>query len=124
MIATEEEAKTKRCQESFPAADALSPHGATEAVPLPMQTVSYPYGAYGGGYSVGEAVGYARHTAPTHCIGSACMAWRWKRGDLYKSVDERDKLPKDHANYADFHLLEGAGDYSTTHGYCGKAGKP
>lgn len=100
MTLTEEEAKTKRCQESFPAADALSPHGHIEAVPLVQQSVTYPFGQMGGGYaSVGTI--YARHTAPTNCIGSACMAWRW-----VKIVGDDGYTPVD-----------------TDKGYCGKAGR-
>jgi hypothetical protein len=79
MIVTEEEAKTKRCQESFPAADALSPVGSTEAVAIPIQTVNYP-SSFHGGFAAGGSMTYARHTAPTNCIGSACMAWRWDKG--------------------------------------------
>lgn len=44
----------------------------------------------------------------THCAGSRCMAWRWATGsDDYLGDD--DLHPKKH---------------STTHGYCGLAGRP
>ena len=104
MILTEEEAKTKRCQESFPAAEGLSAGGFTEAVPLPPNA-----------FSAGYVSSYAKQTAPLMCIGSACMAWRWVRETLYHP----DPLDPTH-----FTKLEWVGDYSTTHGYCGKAGRP
>lgn len=64
MLLTEDEAKTKRCQETFAALDAFTTNGAL--VPV-ASTVTVTTGAYG----------HAIPTAPTHCIGSACMAWRW-----------------------------------------------
>jgi len=75
MIITEREAFTKRCQEGFgpPLSD----------VPMMMA----------------GAAGITVMTSPSHCIGSACMAWRWF-----------DNL-SDHA-------------VKTPRGYCGKAGKP
>lgn len=51
----------------------------------------------------------------SRCIGSACMAWRWKRGSAY--------VP-DISIPGHFVEIEWSGDYSTTHGYCGKAGMP
>jgi len=59
MIITEKEASTKRCQESFPAA--LLQTQAGSMIP----------------FSSGASSVFAVHTAPTHCIGSACMAFRW-----------------------------------------------
>lgn len=82
MILTEEEAKTKRCQEGF-----------------------WPYAPM---HSISSA-------APLTCIGSACMAWRWARENLYV------RNPDDPTNFT---LHEGRGERSTTKGYCGKAGKP
>lgn len=89
MIVTEEEAKIMRCQESF-------------GPPSAELQMYYPVGA-------------AAQMSPSHCIGSACMAWRWRRENLYV-VDPLDAT----------HFTEhrDAGDLSTTHGYCGKAGKP
>jgi hypothetical protein len=66
MTVTEEEAKTKRCQESYPAAEGLSLGGFIENAPVPM-----------GAASISSSC-YARYTAPVNCIGSACMAWRWE----------------------------------------------
>jgi hypothetical protein len=83
MIVTEKEAKTKRCPESY--GPPLSDHGMITAQPA-NQSIGY-------GYSMSVAV----QTSPTHCIGSACMAWR-------TTGDE--------------------GDDGTPLGYCGKAGKP
>lgn len=62
MIVTEAEAKTKRCQEAYPAAHGLSQGGYIEAVDASVTR---------------HGVGYARQTAPAHCIGSECMAWSW-----------------------------------------------
>ena len=61
MIVTEEEAKTKRCQESF-GDGAVSPAGLT--------TVAMAH--YGSAY--------AQITSPSMCIGTNCMAWRWADG--------------------------------------------
>jgi hypothetical protein len=106
MIVTEEEAKTKRCQESF------GDHYLT-ADGNSVISVSMNFGA-----------AVALQASPSYCIGSACMAWRWKRGSLYRPVDPADQLPQTHANFHTFEEIEEKGDYSTTHGYCGKAGKP
>lgn len=56
MITTEEEAQTKRCQESYPAATASHND-------IPTYTM-----------------------APINCIGSGCMAWRWVRENMYVPV--------------------------------------
>lgn len=90
MILTEDEAKTKRCQESFPAAEGLSLGGTAEAGLFPPSV------------SFGSSGGYVKQTAPLMCIGSACMAWRWRLSGAF---------PRDKGD-----------DYSK--GYCGKAGKP
>lgn len=82
MLTTEEEAKTKRCQEGFHGADLGT--GYMEARPA---FVSVGAGAYG----------YA--TAPTNCIGSGCMAWRW-----HMTLND------------DYGLVQ------SDKGYCGKAG--
>lgn len=50
------------------------------------------------------------------CLASACMAWRWTRDDLIETVGV--------GTSALAVIREGAGPYSTTHGYCGLAGKP
>jgi hypothetical protein len=94
VIVTEEEAKTKRCQESFPAAEGLTTGGYTESVPFPPNVVSY-----------NAAGSYARQTAPSMCIGSACMAWRW---DRYYDDDGEERI------------VTGQGQKPC--GYCGKAG--
>lgn len=58
MIVTEEEAKTKRCQESFGDTN-VSPSGAAYAAHI----------SYGASTAV--------QTSPSYCIGSECMAWDW-----------------------------------------------
>lgn len=69
MIVTEEEAKTKRCQEGYAAAESITHDGAL------LHTVgqSLSVGSYSASGSVAVAVG----GAPLNCIGSACMSWRW-----------------------------------------------
>lgn len=83
MILTEEEAKTKRCQESFGDSN-VSPYGHMYAGAAP------PYSP--------QVAAVAISTSPSMCIGSACMAWRWKNDPL-----------------ADYPI--------DTKGYCGKAGR-
>lgn len=83
MIFTEEEAKNKRCQEGF--------SSGSYTVPRQIQ-----FGPTDLGWNT-----ITVQPAPYHCIGSACMAWRWS-SPLYADDPER-KL---------------------SHGYCGKAGKP
>lgn len=87
MIVTEDEAKTKRCQESYAAATGVSSGG--YAYPGPVPPISMHSVAY-------QTV----QTAPTMCIGSACMAWRWLR------QEDHDMPP------------------NVRSGYCGKAGRP
>lgn len=75
MTLTEEEAKTKWCQESI--------------------------------YETSK------------CLGSACMAWRWRtEGGSYEAVSIG------YSSEAYARLVPGSGVPSTTHGYCGKAGRP
>lgn len=95
MLTTEEEAKTKRCHASFAACTQVTDRGYVIAMQMPS----------GGAYAV--------HTAPSMCIGSACMAWRWHRGSYYKA----DPVQPNH-----FTEIEGKGEYSVTYGRCGLAG--
>ena len=60
MIVTEEEAKTKRCQESF------GDHNVTDQGYMVAASQSYHMGG-----------SVAIQTSPSMCIGSSCMAWRW-----------------------------------------------
>lgn len=89
MTLSEEDAKTKRCQESFAAATGISADGAI----YPTTWQALPPNCAGASPAV--------HTAPSMCIASACMAWRWKYGDDRRFRGEDAK-----------------------HGYCGKAGTP
>jgi len=61
MILTEEEAKTKRCQEGFG--------------PGPMSQEGNTHIAV---YQAGAA--FAQITSPSYCIGGKCMAWQWHGG--------------------------------------------
>jgi len=58
MIVTVEEAKTKRCQESFGDTN-VSPSGHSYAANI--------------SYGISAVV----QTSPSYCIGPACMAWKW-----------------------------------------------
>lgn len=115
MIVTEEEAKTKRCPESFPAHANISTDGTTMSAPV------FSHHQNGMGIN-GMGITVAIQTAPSHCIGSACMAWRWKlEGEHMMAAPI----------YAGFNQgpshavpVPGSGQPSTTHGYCGKAGRP
>ncbi|MFA5951510.1 MAG: hypothetical protein WC807_14620 [Hyphomicrobium sp.] len=71
------------------------------------------------GMAVNHHVGGDVHEE-TRCIGSGCMMWRWKRGSVFHPA------PPDPANptVAHFTEIENRGDYSKTHGFCGKAGRP
>lgn len=67
MRLTEEEARTRRCQEAYPASNGVtdSPYVRSISMPAPSW------------YDVGSAVAVQTATAPLHCIASHCMAWRW-----------------------------------------------
>lgn len=72
MVITEQEAKTKRCQEAFPACSQVTIGGMAYAAPM-----------HGGAYAV--------VTAPQNCLGGACMAWQWSKiwAENYELVQER-----------------------------------
>lgn len=99
MILTEEEAKTKWCPETR----IHEVRGAGVYVNKPI-TDENPHGH--------------ANAASVMCIGSACMAWRWAtNGGHYEAVAPNHHGP----SFA--RLVPGTGTLSTTHGYCGKAGK-
>ena len=50
----------------------------------------------------------------THCAGSRCMAWRWAYNKVLKTTDVPDAPALEW-----FESVQ-----STTHGYCGLAGRP
>jgi hypothetical protein len=103
MIVTEEEAKTKRCQEGYAAAYGLSEDGKQSGPIATHSSAGYsPMGGMGG---AAYAVYSQPHGgAPINCLGSACMAWRTFSG----------------AHPVTLQTIERDG----SHGYCGKAGKP
>lgn len=84
MIVSEEEAKTKRCQQSF----------GDRRTSLDARTVAMA-SPYGSSYEV--------PTSPTHCIGSACMAWCWKAWINSKTPDVTffDRRAAQNYNYYD-----------------------
>lgn len=95
MIVTEEEAKTKRCQESFGPLYVTERGGETYVPPFTAVPFAYNASVATGGPHLPTIA------TPSHCIGSACMAWRWAN-----AFDKNgDHIP------------------SKTKGYCGKAGK-
>jgi hypothetical protein len=115
MIVTEEEAKTKRCQESF-GDRYTTKDGAMIVAPLT-----------GGVQPV--------VTSPSFCIGSACMAWRWRDKAVELSYS---RVRTENENNRGFYFRQGYEDdpenpgylriverpASAATGYCGKAGKP
>lgn len=74
MIVTEEEAKTKRCQESF---------GNEYRTPDGNMLTSSGVGMFGHGWS-----GIAAQASPSFCIGSGCMAWRWENSVSIRHGEE------------------------------------
>lgn len=103
MIVTEQEAKTKRCQEGYAASPGAALNPSTDYVHqsfvVPSLSVPSSHGASFGA----TATTAAPITAPIFCLGGACMAWTWSRiWDDGEFVQER--------------TLDG-----TPLGYCGKA---
>lgn len=116
MLTTEDEAKTKRCPQSFPACAATSSGG------LMVSTAS----PFAHDYSNGAGTSYATPTAPSMCIGSACMAWRWETWAVY-GPDGTFRNVIDCEPPPDGSLLGGPDQQPFTYkrlGYCGKAGHP
>ena len=103
---TEDEAKTKWCPESrthtlYDGADGTAP----------AHNRWYSEREQNSGTGI-EDMGEIDHEF--RCIGSACMAWRWNTttkisADQFNGLSQRS-LPE---------II-----VSTTHGYCGKAGRP
>ena len=58
----------------------------------------------------------------TDCIASECMAWRWGGGKLTK--EQFDELRADGLSIFEAAQWQKDNVESTTHGYCGLAGKP
>src|SRR5882672_2807106 len=114
VIVTEEDAKAKRCHESF--GDGwTTPDGRMATVGAASQ-------------------GTALVASPYYCISSGCMAWRWSR---QATLDEWEKVvphPDDMkryvlAGYEEDPNHRGAmrkkiSNAMPAFGYCGKAGKP
>lgn len=115
MLLTEEEAKTKRCQESFgdgwtvPDGRMVSPQEFMRAV----------------------------IASPSHCIGSGCMAWHWNEPQPYEYGKDFAKghVPADPGweAYDTYTVIEGNGIVTYERwrrakpgrvGFCGKANHP
>lgn len=71
MLLTEQEAASKRCQESY-------------GPPLLYDPSVHPHGLTS---AIGAVVVGAIHS-PSHCIGSSCMAWRWRDDPCRLSKDD------------------------------------
>jgi hypothetical protein len=78
MIVTEEEAKTKRCQEGYAASPGATLNPSTDYVQQSFVVPSVSSHALGGA-SFAAATTAAPMTAPIFCLGSACMAWKWSQ---------------------------------------------
>jgi hypothetical protein len=63
MILTEEEAKTKRCQESF--GDRIIGDGDIAKIDPAADPMTK------------GSISAMHYTSPIYCLASACMAWRW-----------------------------------------------
>lgn len=50
----------------------------------------------------------------THCSGAHCMAWRWAMEKVLRVDDDQDAVAREYYTHQP----------STTHGYCGLAGRP
>jgi hypothetical protein len=75
MLTTEAEAKTKRCQEGYAASPGAAKEPVTEYTTA-HQAVPMMSAAGAGGFAMTSTV--SPMTAPIFCLGSACMAWRWR----------------------------------------------
>ena len=73
-------------------------------------------GAFNRGFEAGNAINTGRTSGnwSCACIGSRCMAWRWKYDKVLKTTDDPDAPALEW-----FESVQ-----STTHGYCGLAGRP
>lgn len=97
MILTEEEAKTRRCQESFGPLF-MTPEGGEHHIPrYATSATAAPSGLMANVASPGFGHNMPTIASPGYCIGSKCMAWRWR-------------------------VTEGAAWDDKPVGYCGKAG--
>lgn len=128
MIVTEEEAKTKRCQESF-GQYYITPTGEGSHQPI-VHGVGYQHGA---GYAVSSMPALPTVASPSHCIGSACMAWRFHGGQTYERgtplPEGTNPADPEWEKYGDPYLASGCYMQQWRRplprdGYCGKAGSP
>jgi hypothetical protein len=114
MIVTEEEARTKRCQEGYAASDGVT--DGDSVYRQTIQTMPAPLTSFSAGSAVAATV-VTLATAPMHCIGPACMAWRrrWR-------IAKADGSPQNDMIFSaePKGLIDGL--VSQAVGYCGKAG--
>ncbi len=108
MMLTEEEAKTRRCQEGFAASPGAAREPVTEYAAVNHAIAPAMHSIGGMGTSVAVATTAEPKTAPIFCLASHCMAWRWAGwcDDTGIWETEADHTPREHV------------------GYCGKAGAP
>jgi len=73
-------------------------------------------GTFNRGFEAGNEINTGRTSGnwSCACIGSRCMAWRWALVDVVRTADDK------FAPAAEWIEREP----STTHGYCGLAGRP
>jgi hypothetical protein len=62
-----------------------------------------------------EAIEYNCHYPDAlHCVGCRCMAWRWAMEKVLRTNDDPEIIAREYYTHQP----------STTHGYCGLAGRP
>jgi hypothetical protein len=108
MFLSENEAKTKRCQEGYAASNGAARDPATENTTVSAAVAMTSVGTVYGAGSYGITTTAEPKTAPIFCLASACMAWRWRLNNAYLGEGAIDRSNGDDRSL----------------GYCGKAGRP
>ncbi len=98
MLLSERDARQRRCQESFGPLY-VTHDGGQLHMPIHMAAAAPQYGsAYFA--AVSQSHPFPTVASPSHCIGSQCMAWRWRKVGEQSVTDQ----------------------FAAPVGYCGKAG--
>lgn len=73
-------------------------------------------GTFNRGFEAGNEINTGRTSGnwSCACIGSRCMAWRWRMEKVICTYDDPNAVARDYYTH----------EPSTTHGYCGLAGRP